>query len=65
VIFFSRKKNESIVLGGDIIVTVIEVRGDQVRLAVELPKGATVHGREVYEAIRRLEQPIVTPSSDG
>jgi carbon storage regulator len=65
VIVFSRNKNEAIVLDGDIIVTVIEIRGDTVRLRVELPKGATVHRREVYEALCRLEQPIVTPSSKG
>jgi len=44
-------KNESIVLGDDIILTVIEIRGDKVRLGVEHPKGVTVHRREVYEAI--------------
>ena len=47
----SRRKNESIVLGDDIILTVIEIRGDKVRLGVEHPKGVTVHRREVYEAI--------------
>ena len=67
VILFSRKKGESIVLGDDIILTVIEIRDDKVRLGVELPKDGTVHRREVYEAIRRLEQkePSVTPSSEG
>ena len=61
----SRMKNEGIVLGDDIILTVIEIRGDKVRLGVEHPKGATVHRREVYEAIRRVEQrePMVTPST--
>ena len=61
----SRMKNESIVLGDDIILTVIEIRGDKVRLGIEHPKGATVHRREVYEAICRVEQrqPMVTPST--
>jgi carbon storage regulator len=67
VILISRMKDESIVLGDDIILTVIEIRGDKVRLGVEHPKGVTVHRREVYEAICRAEQrePIVTPSSEG
>ena len=47
----SRMKNESIVLGDDIIVTVIEIRGDKVWFAVEHPKEVAVHKREVYEAI--------------
>ena len=43
MIVIPRKKNESIVIGDDIILTVIEVRGDKVRLGVELPEGGTVH----------------------
>jgi carbon storage regulator len=67
VFLVSRMKDESIVLGDDIILTVIEVRGDKVRLAVEHPKGVTVQRREVFEAIRRVEQrePMVTPSTEG
>ncbi len=51
-----RKKGESVVIGDDIILTVIEVRGDKVRLGVEHPKGGTVHRREAYEALCHLEQ---------
>ena len=42
---------ESIVINDDIILTVIKVRGDEVRLGIEFPKGVTVHRHEVYEAI--------------
>ena len=65
MIFIQRKTGESVVFGDDIILTVIEVRGDKVRLGVEHPKGVTVHRREVYEAICRVEQrqPMVTPST--
>jgi carbon storage regulator len=51
VIVIPRKKGESIVLGDDIILTVIEVRGDKVRFGIEHPKGVTVHSRELHEAI--------------
>ncbi len=51
-----RKQGESIVIGDDIILTVIEVRGDKVRLGVEHPQGGTVYRREVYEAICDVEQ---------
>ena len=51
MIVIPRKKGESIVIDDDIILTVIEIRGDKVRLGVELPQGVTVHRREVYEAI--------------
>ena len=51
MIVITRTMNEGIVLGDDIILTVIEIKGDKVRLGVELPQGATLHRREVYEAI--------------
>jgi carbon storage regulator len=51
MIVVQRTKNESIVINDDIILTVIEVRGDKVRLGIEHPKGVTVHRRETYEAI--------------
>jgi carbon storage regulator len=55
VILISRMKDESIILGDDVILTVIEIKGDKVRLGVEHPKGVTVHRREVYEALCRAE----------
>ena len=65
MIVIPRKTGESVVINDDIILTVIEIRGDKVRLGLERPKGATVHRREVYEAICRVEQrqPMVTPST--
>ena len=51
MLVLSRKKNESIIINDDITVTVIEIRGDKVRLGIEAPKDVSVHRREVYEAI--------------
>lgn len=48
----SRKKLETIKIGDDIAVTVVDVRGDKVRLAIEAPKEVPVHRKEVYEAIQ-------------
>jgi carbon storage regulator len=56
MLVLSRHKNESIVVGEDIIITVIEIRGDKVRLGVEAPMDVPVHRREVFDAIRRSEQ---------
>ena len=47
----SRKKNESIVINNDITVTVVEIRGDKVRLGIVAPKEVPVHRQEVFEAI--------------
>jgi carbon storage regulator len=57
MLLISRKKDESLVINDDITVTVIEIRGDKVRLAIEAPRHMSVHRREVYEAIM--------PQSDG
>jgi len=51
MLVLSRKKNESIVINGNITVTVVEVHGNKVRLGVEAPKEVPVHRQEVYEAI--------------
>lgn len=52
----SRKKEESIIIGDRITVTVIEIRGDKVRLAIDAPSDVSVHRQEVYEAIKREEE---------
>lgn len=60
MLVLSRKKNETIVINDSITVTVIEIRGDKVRLGIEAPKDVTVHRQEVYDAIQnqaRSEDP--------
>ncbi len=60
MLVLSRKKSETIVINDSITVTVIEIRGDKVRLGIEAPKDVTVHRREVYDAIQnqiRSEDP--------
>ncbi|MBC8875690.1 MAG: carbon storage regulator CsrA [Planctomycetes bacterium] len=51
-----RKKGESIIIGDDIIVTVVEIRDDKVRLGIEHPPEVPVHRREVYEKIKESER---------
>lgn len=59
MLVLSRKKNESIVINNDITVTVVEIRGDKVRLGIVAPKDVPVHRQEVYEAIQhdQAQQP--------
>jgi carbon storage regulator len=54
MLVLSRKKNESIVINNDVTITVVEIRGDKVRLGVVAPKEACVHRQEVYDAIYGL-----------
>jgi carbon storage regulator len=51
MLVLSRKKNESIVINNDIVITIVEIRGDKVRLGIVAPKDVPVHREEVYEAI--------------
>ncbi len=53
MLVLSRKKNESIVIDDRIVITVVEIRGDKVRLGIEAPKDVPVHRDEVYQAIQR------------
>jgi carbon storage regulator len=55
MLVLSRKRDEAILLGDDIKIVVIDIRGDKVRLGIEAPSELPVHRQEVYDAIRRLE----------
>lgn len=51
MLILSRKKGESIVIGDDIVITVVEIRGDKVRLGIEAPRSVPVHRYEVKRLI--------------
>lgn len=53
MLVLSRHINESIIIGHDIIVTIIDIRGDKVRLGIDAPPDVPVHRQEIYEAIQR------------
>ena len=56
MLVLSRKKNESIIIDENIVVTIVEIRGGKVRLGIEAPRDVTVHRREVYDAIKKSER---------
>lgn len=51
MLVLSRKTGQSLMIGEDIEITVVEIRGDQVKLAVSAPRHVPVHRKEVYEQI--------------
>jgi carbon storage regulator len=56
MLILSRREGETIVIDGTIRVTVIEVRGDQVRIGIEAPRSVSVHRQEVFEQISELNR---------
>lgn len=63
MLVLSRKCNESLVIDDNIVVTVIEVRGDKVRLGIQAPRDVPVHRTEIVEAILRAQSEAAVESS--
>lgn len=63
MLVLSRYKDQSIYIGDDIVVTIVDVRGDRIRLGIEAPSTVPVHRQEIYEAIQR--ENAVSETDDG
>ena len=53
MLVLSRQRDESIMIGDNIVVTIVDIRGDKVRLGINAPSEIPVHRQEVYDAIQR------------
>lgn len=53
MLVLSRKKDEKIRIGDEVTITVIEIRGDKVRLGIEAPKDVVVHREEIWAALQK------------
>jgi carbon storage regulator len=53
MLVLSRQSDETIIIGDNIRVTIVEVRGDKVRIGIDAPRDVAVHRQEIYDAIRR------------
>ncbi len=53
MLVLSRQRDETIMIGDDIQITIVDIRGDKVRLGITAPTEIPVHRKEVYDAIRR------------
>lgn len=52
MLVLSRKKNQSIRIGEDIVLTIVDIQGDQIRLGIEAPRGISILRQELYEAVK-------------
>jgi carbon storage regulator len=53
MLVLSRRRDESIMIGDDVEITIVDVRGDVVKLGVRAPRAVAVHRKEIYETIQR------------
>ena len=65
MLVLSRQRDESIVIGDNIVITIVDIRGDKVRLGIEAPGEIPVHRQEVFEAIQRENRKAGLPPSAG
>lgn len=65
MLILTRRVGETLMIGDDITVTVLGVKGNQVRVGVNAPRNVAVHREEIYERIREEEQPDEVRSQTG
>ena len=63
MLVLSRHRDESIIIGDDVVITIVDIRGDKVRLGIDAPKEVSVHREEVYNAIKREMNGASGPAS--
>lgn len=61
MLVLSRYRDESIYIGDDVVITIVDVRGDRVRLGIQAPPNVSVHRKEIYDAIAREKQQAIEP----
>ena len=64
MLVLSRRPGESVVLGEDITITILEVRGDVVRVGIDAPRSVKVHRAELLEQLQEANQRAASPSED-
>jgi carbon storage regulator len=65
MLVLSRQRDESIIIGDDIVITIVDIRGDKVRLGISAPPHISVHRKEIYEAIKKEADAGERPAAPG
>ena len=65
MLVLTRKRGERILIGDDIVVTVMDVKGDSVRIGIEAPSGVRIHRAEVVEAVSEANVAAAGPAADA
>jgi carbon storage regulator len=65
MLVLTRRTGESVVIGDDVIITVLEARGDVIRLGISAPRDVQVHREEVYKELKAANQAAASPTDDA
>lgn len=62
MLVLTRRPGESVMIGDDVVVTVLDVRGDVVRVGIKAPRSIQVHREEVYRELQKVNREAASPS---
>ena len=65
MLVLTRRAGESVMVGDDVVVTVLEVRGDVIRIGIQAPRSVPVHREEVYRALEQANREAASPSDSA
>jgi carbon storage regulator len=65
MLVLTRRAGESVMIGDDIVITVLEARGDVIRLGIQAPRDVQVHREEVYRELQEANRAAASPSEDA
>lgn len=65
MLILTRRVGENVIVGDDIVISVIEVRGDAVRIGIQAPRSVSVHRQEVWLELQQANAGAASPSDDA
>ncbi len=65
MLVLTRRAGESVMIGDDVVLTVLEIRGDVIRLGIDAPRTIQVHREEVYRELQAANRAAASPSDDA
>jgi carbon storage regulator len=65
LLVLTRRSGESVMIGDDVVITVLEVRGDVIRLGIRAPRDIQVHREEIYRELQASNREAASPTADA
>lgn len=65
MLVLTRRAGESVMIGDDVVITVLEARGDVIRLGIQAPREVQVHREEVYRELQEANRAAASPTEDA